>query len=402
MKTITVLGNNSGRNAGDNAILGNLLDDFALKRQDLLLKVPTLNPAFIRRHFGHHRVQPIGMLPWNLALKNLGLPLYRAMTRTELVLIVDNILFDRKFYNPLVNNLNMISRIAPICKRRGIPLVLYNGSIGPVDRACGVRALRRVLAAAPMIITRDVGTGALVRSLIPNPPPISMQADCALNTEPPKAARLDEIIRREGLFKNPKGTLGLNVNAYIDDFNQKGTIDRKHFCRMIAGTADRLIDRLGVDILFTVSQIMDLNVTRQCVGYSRYPGRIRIVGNRDYTYQELSGLLGKLEVHAGLRTHPLIFCAAVNTPMININAYPKSAGFMQTIGMQDWTIGFNELSEEYLTDRIVQAYANRAVLRERMRPKVEMEKQKARASVDLVLRILDGTGCADTELACAG
>jgi hypothetical protein len=29
MKTITVLGNNSGRNAGDNAILGNLLDDFA-------------------------------------------------------------------------------------------------------------------------------------------------------------------------------------------------------------------------------------------------------------------------------------------------------------------------------------------------------------------------------------
>ncbi len=390
MKTITVLGNNSGRNAGDNAILGNLLDDFARQRQDILFKVPTLSPPFIRKHFGHHRVQPVGLLPWNLALKNLGLPLYRAMTRTDLVLIVDNILFDRKFHNPLINNLNMISRIAPVCKRKGIPIVMYNCSIGPIDRDYGVRALRRVLAGCPLVITRDSSTVDLVNRLIPDPPKLVTHADCALNTELPDKARMDEIIRHEGLFTNPKGTIGLNVNAYIDDFNQQGTMNRERFCRMIAGTADRLIERLDVDILFTVSQIMDMQVTRQCIGYSRHAGRIRVVGNCDYTYRELSGLLSRLEVHAGLRTHTLIFCAAVNTPMVNINAYPKSASFMQTVGMGAWTINFNELSEERLTETILRAHANRAALREKMRPLVAQEKLKARASVDLVLRILDG------------
>ena len=390
MRTVTILGNNSGRNAGDNAILGNLLDDFALKRSDLRFQVPTLSPPFIRKHFGHHPVQPMGLLPWNLALKNFGLPLYRAMTRTELVLIVDNILFDRKFNNPFVNNLNVISRIAPICRKRGIPLVLYNCSIGPVEREPGIRALRRVLDASPLVITRDIATGALLKRLYGEQcPEIVMHADCALNTEPPYASRLDEIIRTEDLFRSTRSTIGLNVNAYIDDFNETGTVDRDGFCRLIAGAADRLIEQLGVDILFTVSQIMDMKITRQCVAHSRYPDRIRVVGNERYTYQELTGLLSRLDVHAGLRTHTLIFCAAVNTPMVNINAYPKSSGFMETIGMGDWTIEFKDLTEDRLFDTIRRAWENRASLREQMRPLVEEEKRKARASVDLVGRILD-------------
>jgi len=32
---------------------------------------------------------------------------------------------------------------------------------------------------------------------------------------------MDEIIRKEGLFTNPKGTIGLNVNSYIDDSMRK-------------------------------------------------------------------------------------------------------------------------------------------------------------------------------------
>lgn len=389
MKTVTVLGNNSGRNAGDNAILGNLLDDFALQRNDILFKVPTLDTRFLRRHFGHHRIQPMGLMPWNLALKNFGLPLYRAMTQTDLVLIVDNILFDRKFNNPFVNNLNMISRIAPLCRRKGIPLVLYNSSIGPVERNPGIRALRRVMDASPLVITRDDSTSGLVERLVPNPPRIVQHADCALNTAPPPEQRIEEIIRAESLFTNPKGTIGLNVNAYIDDFNQTGSVDRAGFCRMIAGAADRLIGQLGVDVLFVVSQIMDMQITRECVAKSRHPDRIKVVGNCDYTYQELTGLLARVEVHAGLRTHTLIFCAAIGTPMVNINAYPKSAGFMRSIGMGAWTLAFDDLTEQRLTETIARAFEQRHAIRQHLQAVVAGEKRKARASVDLVLQILD-------------
>ena len=389
MKIITILGNNSGRNAGDNAILGNLLDDFALLRSDIHFKIPTLSPDFIRKNFGHHRVEPIGLLPWNLALKNLGWPMYRAMTDTQMVLIVDNILFDRKLYNPFVNNLFSISLFAPFCKKKNIPIILYNGSIGPIDRPAGGRALRHVLENSPLVITRDSRTKELLDRLQINHPEVVIHADCALNTEIPAAGRLEEIIRKEGLFANPHGTIGLNVNAYIDDFNQQGKMNRQDFCKIIAETADRLIDTLNVDILFTVSQIMDMAITRECVNLSRHGQRIRIVGNCDYTYQELAGLLSKVDIHAGLRTHTLIFCAAVNTPMVNINAYPKSAGFINTIGMGDYTITFEQLNTESLTKLILQCWENRSQLRARMKPIVDEEKRKARASVNLVSSILD-------------
>jgi polysaccharide pyruvyl transferase WcaK-like protein len=389
MKTITVLGNNSGRNAGDNAILGNLLDDFSLLRKDIHFKIPTLNPAFIKREFGHHNIKPIGLLPWNFALKNLGWPMFRAMTDTQMVLIVDNILFDRKFYNPFVNNLNSISLFVPLCQKRNIPVILYNASVGPIERRVGVNALQKVLDASPLVITRDQGTKKLIEDVAQRYPQIIVHADCALNTTVPSAARMAEIIEKEKLFTNPKGTIGLNVNAYIDDFNQKGNMNREQFCKIIAGSADALIEKLDVDIMFTVSQIMDMKITRECVQLSRYQNRIKIVGNCDYTYQELTGLLEKVEIHAGLRTHTLIFCAAVTTPMININAYPKSAGFLKTIGMGDWTITFDQLSVEHLTSTMCRSWEKREELKKQMAPVVAAEKKKARDSVTYVTDILD-------------
>ncbi|MCL7488542.1 MAG: polysaccharide pyruvyl transferase family protein [Desulfobulbaceae bacterium] len=390
MKTITVLGNNSGRNAGDNAILGNLLDDFALERSDILFQIPTLNTRFIRSHFGHHPIRPMGMMPWNLALKNLGWPLYRAMTRTQMVLITDNILFDRKFNNPLVNNLKSIALVSSLCKKKGIPIVFYNASIGPIDHQVGKDALQKVLDASPLVITRDVHTKELLEDLQVRHPEIVVHADCALNTRLPAESRLQEIIDKEDLFKGPNGTIGLNVNAYIDDWSQRGSLDREDFCKIIAATADTLIEKLDVDVLFTVTQIMDMKITRECVRHIRRKDRIRVVGNKDYTYQELAGLLGKVAVHAGLRTHTLIFCAAVGTPMISINAYPKSAGFLKTIGMGDWSINFDDLSVENLSGLMQRAWQERNRLRTQMQPIVESEKKKARDSVALVGKVLEG------------
>ena len=388
MRTITVLGNNSGRNVGDNAILGNLLDDFALERSDILFQIPTLSPRFIQNNFGNHNIRPMGMMPWNFALKNLGWPLYRAMTNTEMVLVTDNILFDRKFNNPFVNNLNSIALFSSFCKKKGIPIVLYNSSIGPIDHQVGREALQKVLDACPLVITRDAQTKELIENLALRHPDILVHADCALNTQCPSETRLNEIIAKEGLFKGKNGTIGLNVNAYIDNWSQSGTLSRKDFCKIIAGTADYLIERLDVDILFTVTQIMDMKITLECLELIQRKNKVKVIGNKDYTYQEITGLLGKVDVHAGLRTHTLIFCAAVGTPMISINAYPKSAGFLRTVGMGDWTIDFADLSVEALAKIMERAWHDREMLRDNMAPIVEAEKKKARDSVQRVTKIL--------------
>lgn len=383
-KTLTVLGNNSGRNAGDMAILGNLLRDISEEMQDVKFLVPTTNPAFLNRHFGHFNMKPVPLMPWYGAIKNFGFPLWWAMLKGDAVLITDNILFDRKFYNPVFNNLASISLAAPLCKKRGIPIILYNASVGPIDFPAGENALRRVMAACPLAITRDEQTVQLLKGLDLNQSDAMVNADCALNTVTPTAARLDQIIRKENLFQNPNGTIGFNVNAYIDNWSPGGTLTNQNFGQVIANAIDQLIESLDVDVMFAVTQIMDLKVTRECARFIRNQDRVRIISNADYTFEEIAALLGQVEVHAGLRTHTLIFCAAMNTPMICIKSYPKSTGFMQTIDQGDWMIGFEDLTKENLTQIVTDAWNQREETRKRLKPIVDIEKQKARASATIL------------------
>ncbi|HCY14332.1 MAG TPA: hypothetical protein DG414_10870 [Gammaproteobacteria bacterium] len=388
MRQITVLGNNSGRNAGDAAILGNLLRDVSDEFSDILFKVPTTHPRFIRDHFGEFNVKPVPLLPWYGALKNFGLPLAVAMLNTDLILICDNILFDRKFYNPLFNNLASISLVAPFCKRRNIPIVMYNCSIGPIDFPYGKKALQKVLDASDLVITRDRQTGELLDQLELRYPELIQHADCALNTEPTAGPQLQRIIETEGLFQNPNGTVGFNVNAYIDNWSMTGVYSQDDFCRVVGESVDRIIEAFDVDALFVCTQIMDLENTSRCIGYSSHKDRIKVVSNKTYTYQDLAALLGRLELHIGLRTHTLIFCAAVGTPMVDISSYPKSRGFMRTISQEDRFIAFENLNPDHILSVVRDVWDHRAGIREAMRPTVMEEKRKASASARLLRKYL--------------
>ena len=390
MKRITVLGNFSGRNAGDNAILGNLLNDFHSKISDVVFLIPTLNRQFIIESFGHYPVRPVSLMPWNLTLRNFGWPMFKAMTDTDLILITDNILFDRKFNNPLVNYLKSIAFFSGFAKKKTIPIVPYNASIGPINTRDGAKALQKALDACPLVISRDYQAVELIENLRLKCPTIIFGADSALNTMPVSNERLGEITEKFDLFRNPNGTIGLNVNSYLNNWNKKGSLNKDDFCKTIASTADQLINKLHVNVLFVVTQIMDESITRECIKIMKNQSRVKLVSNKHLNFRELATLLGKVDVHAGMRTHTLIFSAAMGTPMISINTYPKSAAFMKTIGMDDWTINVDEISKERLFQIIELAWHNRSETGEKMNPLVSLEKKKARENVAKVISIMNG------------
>lgn len=388
MKTITVLGNFSGRNAGDAAILGNLLDDISAAHVDVHFLIPTLNPNFIYHHFGHYPVTALELMPWNGAIKIFGLPTFRAMLQADMVLVTDNILFDRKLLNPLFNYLSTIALIAPFCQRRGIPIILYNASLGPITTPLGTRAMQRVLDASPMLILRDEQSKHLLDRLQLRYQGVHLAADCAINTTPPTNEHMDKIIRKEGLF-NSKGTLSFNINAYIDTWRQKGKrFGRERFLKIIGSTLDRLINTLDIDILYTITQVMDTEITAESLKYVQRRDRIRVVSNATYSYQEIAGLLQRADVHVGMRTHSLILAAAVLTPVVGINAYPKTAGFMRTIMQDNWLIDFDNLTTDNLTALLKRAWEQRGATRAAMAPFVRCEQTKARGSVAIISNLL--------------
>lgn len=379
---ITVLGNFSGRNAGDNAILGNLVRDVAAVMPDTRFLVPTLNPASVARVCRGYNVQAMGLMPWHGALKILGLSTLRAMTQTDCILITDNILFDKAFFNPAFNYLSTIALFAKWSQRKRIPIILYNASVGPITTPHGANALRRVLRDSPLAILRDAVSRDLVRRLVNPAPEMTLAADCALNTELPPPDEVASLGRRLGIRLESGHRVGLNVNVYVDAWKVGGsTRSRADFIAPIAAAFDTVVRECDAQPVFFVTQLMDRRIS-EAVRAAMQTGRnaAMVVVGPDCNYREMTGLLASMDLLIAMRTHALILGTAALTPAVNLNAYPKSAAYMDTIGQGRWNLDITEFTEARMASMARQAWQLRGTIRRELGERVPPEKQKARSS----------------------
>jgi polysaccharide pyruvyl transferase WcaK-like protein len=163
---------------------------------------------------------------------------------------------------------------------------------------------------------------------------------------------------------------------------------REEFCKIIAASIDKVIEELDVDVLLTVTQVMDVAITSECLEYVRNRDKVRMITNKKYTCNDIVGILEKVDTHIGLRTHSLIFCAAVNTPMISINSYPKNAGFMRSIQQDDWMVEFPDLNSDTIAGIVSRSWRAREQRRNALTPITAVEKGKAKMAVQLVSELL--------------
>ena len=164
---------------------------------------------------------------------------------------------------------------------------------------------------------------------------------------------------------------------------------REKFVELIAQTLDKIIEELKIDIMFTVTQVMDITITKEVLAKVKHIDKITVIANAKYTYQEITSLLSKCGLHVGMRTHSLILSSAAFTPMITINAYPKSGGYVRTIGQGDWVIDFEDMNLENLMNLIKDGWEKRAETKEKMIPQVNSEQKKAKDVVNLVGKLLN-------------
>ncbi|MFQ5822474.1 MAG: polysaccharide pyruvyl transferase family protein [bacterium] len=391
VKKICVIGNFSGRNAGDAAILGSLLEDITKQYRNLLFLIPTVNPKFVYKHYSNYPIKPIPLMPWNLSLKILGLPIFNSVLCSDLVLVTDAILFDLNLFNPLFNYLSTMALVLPLAKKRGIPVVLYNVSLGPISSKAGKICLRRVIDSSEIIIVRDTESIAILKNTQIIRPDIKVGSDCALNVTPANSNKLDAIIRKESLQFNGQGTITFNVNSYIDVFvrGNKRAIGIENFSNLISASIDKIVEELKVNILFVITQPMDFKITKKVILKIKNRDRIRLVTNVNYNYQELAGLFSRADIHVGMRTHSLILASSVNTPIVGIIATPKNRGYMQSIKQDQRMVEFKDLTVERLVDVVKSTWVQREHIRKSLKRIIETEKAKARNSALLLTPYLN-------------
>ncbi|OIP62629.1 MAG: hypothetical protein AUK29_08045 [Nitrospirae bacterium CG2_30_53_67] len=393
MYRICIIGNFSGRNAGDAAILGGLLHDLSKRYSGCTFLIPTINTRFVAQTYAAYNVTPVGLMPWNLSVKIFGWPLLRSVLSADLILVTDAILFDYKLMNPLYNYLSTLALALPLAKKRGIPVVLYNVSLGPVYTKIGRSCLNRVLNSSEIVLLRDRESRTLLQELQPSFPSerVFQTADCALNTIPGDQDRLVQIQTKEGILTGSRPWMSFNISSYIDvymrGYKGKG-FGRDKFLEIMARVLESACREFGVNPLMVVTQPMDIPINKELLARARDGHRVKIISNTEYSYRDLALVLSKVDLHIGMRTHSLILASSVLTPVVGIIATPKNRGFMCSIEQEERMIEFDHFSEEIVHKVLQTTWYNRHKIKQGLAPIIAREKKKAEGAADLLRKYL--------------
>ena len=117
---ITLLGNNSGRNLGDAAILSSILHQINSLLPKAKFFVPATHIEWIQKNYeAKYNAKALNVMPWTLSIRLLGLPTMIAIAKSDTVFICDGIIFGKKILNPAFNYLITLLFLIPWAKLMG-------------------------------------------------------------------------------------------------------------------------------------------------------------------------------------------------------------------------------------------------------------------------------------------
>lgn len=388
LKSITLLGSASGRNAGDAAIIASIMEavDAACHRR-LLYEIPTIRPDFIWESY-ENRVRPVSVLPWNLSLKLLGLPTYRSVTRSDMSLVFDAVLFDRSLFNPFFNFLSSLALLLPQAKKRGKKLGFYNVTAGPVRTPRGKDMLLRLSEEMDFIAVRDQDSYDILRDIGVQNPFLVVTADAALNARPAGELRVREIWKQLGFEENEE-VLAVNVNPYIDSWAglDREPLTTERFLASYAAALSRVAGELELPLLFVSTQHLDESMTKDLLARTTGARKKALLSNRVYNHQEIKGVLGRVGLLFAMRLHCLILASSALAPVSALNYLPKVKHYFRSLGLEDYVLDFERFSAQRLEEQLRHAWDDRRQVQQTIVERMPIMQEKAKWAAELVAAI---------------
>jgi polysaccharide pyruvyl transferase WcaK-like protein len=392
INSITLIGSSSGRNAGDAALISGIMESIdAACGRELLYEIPTYRPEYVKQVYTQ-RVRPITMLPWHGSIGMLGLQTLNSILRTDMTLIFDNMLFDRKLYNPLFNFMSTMSLFLPLAKKRGKLLGYYNVGTGPVTTDRGKIMLRDLSELMDFISVRDEDSLQLLKELGVKNQNIILTADAALRVTPATPKRVDEIISSIGFDPN-KEILGINVNAYLNTWSADGSdnqLTKEKFADIYAEAIKIVVQKLNVPILFVCTQHHDVKITQMIIDRLDPQIKYYLFTNVQHNHFEVKGVLSRISLLFAMRLHASILCTSALTPAIGLAFQKKVTSYYKTLGLEDCALSFSTFTPQKLAEHIFYGWENRGRIKTVLEAKIPELILKADRAAEVVAKLSNG------------
>ena len=375
---VGIYGSSSGRNAGDAALIGGIMDamDGEFGRS-IVYEIPTYRPDYIWLQYPN-KTRPVSMLPWHGAVGMFSAQGLSSFRRCDLNIVYDNMLFDKKLWNQLFNYMPAVWAYFAKCKRQGQLLGMYNVGTGPVTTPRGREMLRVIAEACDLITVRDKDSLDLLRDVGVTHDRILTTADAAVTVVPSPVEKAHEMLREIGIAPGTE-VIGFNVNSYLNTWSDKagGALSAETFAEIYAEAVTRIAREIQVPVVFLCTQHSDIEITTAVMGRVAPDVTSSILTNVKYNHADMKAVLGQLSFLFAMRLHANILATSMCTPAHAISFQRKVTSYYTDLGLEDCIMNFDSFSVNSICDHVLRGWARRDEIRRHLQYRMPFTQRKA-------------------------
>jgi len=381
---ITLLGNNSGRNLGDMAIMSSIMESLSKRLPNAEFYVPSIKPDWVERHYGdRYNVKAVDVMPWTGSIRLLGIPTLWCLAKSDCALICDGIIFGKKLFNPAFNYLITLVFLVPLAKLFGCKMVCYSTGIGPFPSWISRLLAKWTINGCDLVMMRERDSEALCKE-IGVTQPVELTGDAAFINPVSSEDTAISIIKDIGLDPT-KPLMAINATSYLDTWLAPGErLQNPHaFLDVVAAgirkAQDNVRDRFQPVVVCT--HPMDEATCKELA--KKVDGAL--LTNTTYLSHDIQAVLKRCGLLVGMRFHSIVLASSVETPVVGLIYAPKVRGYLRLLGCEEFGLELANVTPETLSATLIRAWDARTELQEQQRPTIRNLKGGAEHAADLLV-----------------
>jgi polysaccharide pyruvyl transferase CsaB len=377
---VLIIGYFGSGNAGDEAILGSMLDGLRASRPDLSFVVPGEDPESIARRFGVQSFR-----------RSDFADLLRAVDTCDAVLVGGGGLL-HDIWDPQPETfltadhwgLTYYCGIPWLAAELGKPVMLFAVGAGPLLFAEGRDLVRRLAESASVVTVRDDASARLLAELTAGTGAAPLPtADPVWTLPPPAESRRRALIAELGL----EGTRWLGLALRNWDVG----VSQEHWESEVLAAAEAFARAHSLGILFLPFQTAptplqdDAGLARRLAGKAS-SGTIRIAEGR--TAEDLAAIISACDIVCGMRFHAVLLACAAGVPAVAIEYDPKVANLSAMIQPPLPSVAIDRMGRGNLLAALEEGWKRSGELREGERKLADAMRSRAGENTRLALELL--------------
>lgn len=346
---ILLLGYNGANNTGSEARLLSIICDVReILGPEVLITVPTLNEANLRRYLQEDeflKIAPIAPI--------FFFDIRRLVKEHDVLILVEGSCYMDTWTSALLWAFLWGTRCASNFKKPSLAYAVDVGHLSSFNKWL----VKREASKTDLIITRT-GLAAEELKEIGVTAPIDVTADCAFTF---KTDENDENILKENWPDSNSGFVGLapvdfylwpvvmrpwgkKENQYKWPYYFSRSKDRigqsENLALRWAQEADRIIEKYGIRIALICMEEVDEPLVRRIKEKMKNPEMVKIFSSREYNASEMTSILRSLDLLVTSRYHAGVLSLEGRISQIAIGHDTRLRGFYKELGMEDYFIDY--------------------------------------------------------------